>query len=133
MDCASSWPSLLDTSSGDGVDTLDFSGVTVSTGVTIDLGNTSSAQKLNSVSYQGVYVFLHDLFGAVIGTDKADTIIGNNLDNIIDGGADSDSLTGGQGNDRYVFEDGFGVAALGDRAHAHGHLLNKISHGAQEH
>jgi Ca2+-binding RTX toxin-like protein len=40
---------------------------------------------------------------SVIGSSFADTLVGNDNDNMLRGGAGGDTLTGGAGNDRFVF------------------------------
>ena len=74
-----------------GADTLDFSSTTTR-GVTINLG-TSTAQVVNA----GLTLNLtaNNTMENVIGSTQADTISGNSIDNI---------LTGGAGNDTYIFD-----------------------------
>ena len=50
----------------------------------------------------------------LIGSRFADTLAGNNQDNILSGGAGADSLTGGEGEDTYVFNLGDGTDTITD-------------------
>jgi Ca2+-binding RTX toxin-like protein len=80
--------------SGDaGFDTVSYAGAASSVAVNLTTGGT-----------------IGDAFGdtffsveGVIGSNFADTLVGNSDDNMLRGGAGGDTLTGGAGNDRFVF------------------------------
>lgn len=80
---------------GQGTDTIDLSGYTMAQYLTLEQGVFS-----NIAGYTGNFSIA---FGAVIenglGGSGDDTIMGNDEDNLIEGGAGADSLTGGAGND----------------------------------
>ena len=78
--------------SSEGTDTLDFS--RMSAGVSIDLSNIS-AQTLNA----SLTVTLSSATGIenLIGTPLNDSLTGNTLDNVLEGGAGNDRLTGQHG------------------------------------
>jgi Ca2+-binding RTX toxin-like protein len=78
-------------------DTLDFS--QYDNEVTIDLSNTSSAQKVGGQSGNELWVTLNGLFKNVIGAiGFSNFITGNSLDNTLTGGDQDDSLNGAGGN-----------------------------------
>jgi Ca2+-binding RTX toxin-like protein len=85
-----------------GSDTVDFSAFT--TGVTFDLSsavNPIDGLELHLKDLQGADAPLH--FENVTGGSGDDTLKGNRLANVIHGGAGSNDLYGGSGNDTYVF------------------------------
>jgi Ca2+-binding RTX toxin-like protein len=90
-----------------GVDTLDFSGLNGSLGVSLNIGSTLT-QALN----YSLHLKLSDDAGIdnVIGTPYSDTISGNSLANALTGGSGDDTLAGGYGDDTYIFS---GSANLG--------------------
>ena len=94
---------------GEGVDLLDFGTTTV--GVTVDLG-TTAVQTVNANLSLGWSA--GDVFELLIGTAAADSLTGNALDNVIFGGAGNDTLTGGDGADRFVFSGAFGQDLITD-------------------
>ncbi|MFN6108242.1 MAG: SdrD B-like domain-containing protein, partial [Planctomycetaceae bacterium] len=86
---------------GGGLDTLDFS-PTTGVGVTVDLSlatvQTVSAGRLTLVLGSAT------TFENVIGGANNDSLTGNILVNILMGGAGDDTLSGGTGNDTYLFD-----------------------------
>jgi Ca2+-binding RTX toxin-like protein len=96
---------------GNGKDTVDFSGLDLSAGVTMDLRANSSAYEV--INQDGDRVVLNLTTAElenVTGTRYADTLTGNSSANIIIGGAGNDwlqgregadTLNGGSGNDTY--------------------------------
>ncbi|MEJ0061046.1 MAG: cadherin-like domain-containing protein [Terricaulis sp.] len=96
-------------SGGAGLDTVDFSAISVA--VTINL-NTNSAQSTSTGT---------DTLSAIenaIGGSGADTIIGNASVNRLQGGAGNDVLTGNAGADAFVFTPGFSTDRITDFADA---------------
>lgn len=81
---------------GLGADWGDYSGVSGSTGVTVDLFS-------GSATGQGTDTLVN--VAAVIGSVNADTITGSAEDNTIDGGPGDDILNGGGGNDTADYSD----------------------------
>ncbi|MHC1785281.1 MAG: calcium-binding protein [Anaerolineaceae bacterium] len=78
-------------------DTLDFSQYDQE--VTIDLLNTTTAQKVGGQSGNELWVTLNGLFKNVFGAiGFSNFITGNSLDNTLTGGDQDDSLNGGGGN-----------------------------------
>ncbi|MFK7944755.1 MAG: tail fiber protein [Paracoccaceae bacterium] len=105
---------------GDGVDTFDFSGLTVpglvvgsiEIGGQVDLSNTGS---------QNTFIGQKQIsqIENVTGSDFADLITGDDADNVLSGGGGGDVQTGGAGNDTLdggagfdVVEGGAGAAML---------------------
>ncbi len=82
-------------SGGNGIDTINFSAVMES--MTLSLGN-NGALSVNSLSTS--VIGIENIIGGAIG----DVIIGNDGDNIIDGGNGSDRIIAGAGNDT-IFAD----------------------------
>jgi Ca2+-binding RTX toxin-like protein len=83
---------------GSGNDTADYSasGAGINVSMQTGAGSGGDAQGDTLVSIENV-----------IGSAFADTIAGkNNWDNVIDGGAGADTLSGGTGNDTFVFHAG---------------------------
>ncbi|MCP5080552.1 MAG: hypothetical protein GY948_02525 [Alphaproteobacteria bacterium] len=80
---------------GGGTDTLDVSGWSTSSTITLVAGSYSSA---NSMTYNIAIAYGADIENA-IGGAGADTLTGNDLDNNLNGGGGNDSLIGGGGND----------------------------------
>ena len=80
----------------DGLDTLDFSQLTVSAnGVNVSLNSTAS-----QTYYTGMSLTINTLYVEnIIGTSLNDTLGGNALDNYLSGNAGNDSIAGGDGND----------------------------------
>jgi serralysin len=112
---------------GGGTDTYNFSNY--ATGVTADLNPgsysiTSSAQLayLGSGQYAHGNVYNAYLFDGdprsyienAVGGSGADRLIGNPIDNRLDGGGGADILTGGGGDDRFVFGPGYGSDIVTD-------------------
>ncbi len=62
---------------------------------TFDTVDASSAAAAVSIDLNTNY----DGFDRIIGSDYADTLTGNGADNVLEGGADADSLAGGDGSD----------------------------------
>ncbi|MBE2263973.1 MAG: hypothetical protein IAE92_14590 [Burkholderiaceae bacterium] len=107
---------------GDGIDTYDMSNYT--NGVSIDLrpgqwSITSASQLANLNGYYAnnpiyahgnVYNALQyegdtrSLIENAIGGAGNDTLMGNDADNTLDGGAGIDSMAGGNGNDTYIVD-----------------------------
>lgn len=81
---------------GLGADWADYSGVSGSTGVTVDLSS-------GIATGQGTDTLVS--VAAVIGSVNADTITGSAEDNTIDGGPGDDVLNGGGGNDTADYSD----------------------------
>ncbi len=82
---------------GDGVDTLSFagSGAETGTGVSIDLSlHTAVGGDANGDTITGVE--------NINGTYYADTLVGDEKDNVLDGGYGDDTLEGGLGNDTLI-------------------------------
>jgi serralysin len=63
-----------------------------------------------------------------------DTVIGNGLDNVLDGGAGADFLTGGGGNDVFVFQrgqaNGDTIADFAGNGPLPGDILEFVGYGA---
>ncbi|MFI3195769.1 MAG: calcium-binding protein [Methylococcaceae bacterium] len=75
----------IEENSGEGIDTVQS---------TINYTLTTHLEKLV-------------LIGAAVngtGNDRANSLVGNTGDNVLDGGADADSLAGGAGNDTYLID-----------------------------
>ncbi|MBG1241416.1 calcium-binding protein [Nostoc sp. NZL] len=77
---------------GSGVDTIDYSGVTFGSGVTINL-----ATGLTSVSGGNTETIIN--FENVEGSQGGETIIGSFANNVLDGNGGNDTINGGAGND----------------------------------
>lgn len=96
-------------SGGDGTDTLSYenaSGVSVDLAAGTGAGSEAAGDQLNG-------------FENVIGSDQADTLIGDAGGNLLSGGEGDDSLAGGDGDDRFRFAGaaaGFDAIAGGDGA-----------------
>ncbi|MEM6891740.1 MAG: hypothetical protein AAF636_27010, partial [Pseudomonadota bacterium] len=80
-------------------DTLDLSGVTDSSGATINLQQESLQSLANA--FEAAII---SNFENVIGTHQDDFIIGDDEDNIITGGAGVDMIDGGNGIDTALFD-----------------------------
>jgi Ca2+-binding RTX toxin-like protein len=108
--------------SNDGVDTLSFSGLNTTTGVTINLASTSTAlgahtNRTLSLGVSGQAAFFENVTGGsgadnitgnaadnvLTGNSGNDTLSGNGGSDTLTGGVGSDTLAGGAGNDLYVF------------------------------
>jgi Ca2+-binding RTX toxin-like protein len=103
---------------GTGDDTVDFSGSTA--GVRVDLGVA-----LNAVPGLGGYAQGDLISGVenVVGSDFADTLVGDAGDNrleggagddVLEGGGGADTVVGGGGSDTFVFAPGFGNDRIED-------------------
>ncbi|MFW9263807.1 calcium-binding protein [Nostoc sp. CALU 546] len=77
---------------GTGVDTIDYSGVTFASGVTINL-----ATGLTSVLNGNTETILN--FENVEGSQGGETIIGSSGNNVLNGNGGNDTISGGLGND----------------------------------
>lgn len=91
---------------------LDFSGLELGEGITIDL-NPTSGTSLLTVGSLGAQLALDlsDVLGefkSIVGTPYADTIIGNSWDNRIEGHGGDDILIGRDGHDTYAYSGGPG-------------------------
>ncbi len=75
----------------DDSDTLDFTAFSSTEGVSIDLSYTASSQIVHSGVLTLTLATYDTGIENVLGGDGADSIIGNSRDNLIDGGAGSDS------------------------------------------
>ena len=93
---------------GTGFDTVDYSGNTTS-GVIVNLALGTA---ISSESGNDTLISIEN----VIGTDFADTIIGDLNNNHIEGRGGNDVLDGSGGNDTYIFGDAWGVDTLTDSA-----------------
>ena len=113
---ASADPDMIDGGTGD--DTVDFSGSTA--GVRVDLGVA-----LNAVPGLGGYAQGDLISGVenVVGSDFADTLVGDAGDNrleggagddVLEGGGGADTVVGGGGSDTFVFAPGFGNDRIED-------------------
>ncbi len=87
----------LDETAG-GVDTLDFTGTTAALTVNLGVATTQVVSGTNLSLVLGSA----SVFENVVGGTGADVFIGNQLDNVLNGGAGNDTLTGGVGNDLLV-------------------------------
>jgi Ca2+-binding RTX toxin-like protein len=83
-----------------GTDTLDFSATTTQA-ISIDLGR--GIPQIVNASLRLALTTCHSIEN-VIGGALGDTLAGNTLDNLIEGRAGDDDLTGSRGNDTYVFD-----------------------------
>lgn len=83
---------------GGGRDTLDFRLSDIS--LKIDLSNPG----IQPIVAPNHFLDLEDKIENVIGGSRADIIIGNELDNVLEGGPGFDSIAGGPGNETYVFD-----------------------------
>jgi Ca2+-binding RTX toxin-like protein len=89
---------VLDGSTG--TDTVSYAyGVSGTTGVTVSLALTSAQDTGGSAS--DTLVGIENLTGSAY----ADRLTGNNLDNVLDGGAGVDTMSGGDGSDTYHVRD----------------------------
>ena len=98
-----------------GIDTLD--GLNLTHGISVELGTGSASNGTNTHNYGFVTTALDQIYLQVLGynptkwtwlwgeyenvngTPYADNIVGNDLDNVINGGSGDDYLYGGAGND----------------------------------
>jgi Ca2+-binding RTX toxin-like protein len=78
---------------GTGSDTIDLSGITGSTTLNLNTGNTSGAQ-IGNDTLSGIE--------NIIGGAGNDTITGSTQANVFRGGAGTDSISAGNGNDTFV-------------------------------
>lgn len=88
-----------------GMDTLDFSALTVGVDVNLTPGAFSSVGKIaaGDRALANVTVSLDATVENAVGTAFADTIVGNAANNKITGGAGDDAINGGAGGDTAVF------------------------------
>lgn len=88
-----------------GMDTLDFSALTVGVDVNLTPGAYSSVGKIASGAnaLANLTVSLDATIENVVGSPLADTVLGNAANNRITGGAGDDTLNGGAGGDTAVF------------------------------
>ena len=88
-----------------GIDTLDFSALTVSADVDLTPGAYSNIGKIASgdKALANLTVSLDATIENVIGSPQADTFIGNAANNTFTGGAGDDNINGGAGGDTAVF------------------------------
>jgi serralysin len=88
-----------------GMDTLDFSALTVSVDVNLTPGAFSSVGKIaaGDRALANVTMSLDATIENAVGTALADTIVGNATNNKITGGAGDDNINGGAGGDTAVF------------------------------
>ena len=88
-----------------GMDTLDFSALTVGVDVNLTPGAYSSVGKIASgaKALANLTVSLDATIENVVGSPQADTILGNAANNRITGGAGDDTINGGAGGDTAVF------------------------------
>lgn len=88
-----------------GIDTLDFSALTIPADVNLTPGAYSSIGKIASGAnaLANLTISLDATIEDVIGSAQADTIIGNAANNKITGGAGDDNINGGAGGDTAVF------------------------------
>ncbi len=86
--------------SGAGVDRVDFQ--TTTSGVVFNLGVTSLQAAHTNRSIQ---LSASDVIEQLVGGQANDTLIGNGLDNLLNGKQGSDILRAGLGNDIYAFDD----------------------------
>jgi VCBS repeat-containing protein len=93
---------------GSGSDTVDYSALTQ--GITAKLLGSSGGIVIGRQSGTDVLCSIEN----VIGSQGKDTIQGNRLANIIEGGAGNDKLKGGGGSDTFVFNPGFGHDVITD-------------------
>ena len=89
---------------GDGVDTLDYSGMTE--GVDVDMGASNTYLSSNIVNGvpQGAAKDIFDNIENITGSDYADTILGDGQSNVLDGGLGDDILEGGADSDTFIFD-----------------------------
>ena len=87
-------------SDSSGIDTLDFSAS--DTGVIVNLGTNNSQQTLNA--NLRLTLPTGTTIENILGSNAADTLTGNAVVNVLEGRGDNDVLSGGSGNDSYVFD-----------------------------
>jgi Ca2+-binding RTX toxin-like protein len=85
---------IVDETSGDGIDTLDFS-TTTTQDINIDLSRTTIQTVVPDLLQLNIDYDIEN----VTGGGGNDNIFGNNLDNSLSGGAGNDYIDGGDGND----------------------------------
>jgi len=88
---------------GDGVDTLAYTGSTAAVSVNLATAVVSGGDAAGDVI---------SLFENILGSDFADTLVGDAGDNILQGGAGDDALTGGAGDDTFVVSSTAGNDAI---------------------
>ncbi|MEF8707542.1 MAG: M10 family metallopeptidase C-terminal domain-containing protein [Candidatus Accumulibacter propinquus] len=93
----------------DGAGTDTFSASDQASPVTIDLNPGSwlfsGAKSTSLLSAGQAYIGLGTQIENVIGSAHNDTLTGNNVANVLDGGAGSDTMAGGDGSDSYYVRD----------------------------
>ena len=80
---------------GNGTDTIDLSGWSTSSSLSLAAGSYSS---VNNMTYNLAIAYDVDIENAIGGSGN-DTLIGNDLDNVITGNAGNDTIEGHFGND----------------------------------
>jgi len=119
-----------DPGSGGGINTLDFSVVSYTAGVDVDLTTTSGSQ---TVATNGTATLSLNLSQAALaiagvkGSQYNDSIIADGGDNVLNGFTGSDTLQGGAGDDVYVFIGGpVGTVTIVDSAAGSGGGVNAL-------
>ena len=95
---------------GNGTDTIDLSGWSTSSTLSLVAGSYSS---VNTMTYNLAIAYDVDIENAIGGSGN-DTLIGNDLDNIITGNAGNDIINGHFGNDTLYGGDGNDLLDGGD-------------------
>ena len=88
-----------------GVDTLNFSAVTIPISLDMTPGAYSSVGRLSSgvAALADLTISFDALIENAIGTAQNDSMIGNSINNVLTGGAGDDTIDGGAGTDTAVF------------------------------
>jgi Ca2+-binding RTX toxin-like protein len=100
---------------GSGNDSISFASFT--TALTLSLANSNSAD-----TGAGIFVIIN--FQNLTGGSNDDTLEGNDEDNILDGQAGMDELTGGGGADTFVYADAYGDDTVTDFVIADGDTID---------
>jgi Ca2+-binding RTX toxin-like protein len=87
---------------GAGIDTVSYASITSASGVYVDLDPYGYGYGIASKNGGTSQDFLSSIEN-ITGSKNADTLIGNSVANVINGGAGADSLTGRGGFDTFVF------------------------------
>ncbi len=88
---------------GEGTDRIDFRAVTTNVTFKPGFGNSSSLHKANRT----IQLSANDAVEALTGGLADDLLIGNDLDNILEGYEGNDNLRGGLGDDCLLLRCGF--------------------------